>query len=470
MSISVSVPLRRPLALAIALCLATGVDAVTVTVNSSDDASASAFCNLRNAIKAINNGNSATVPACAGSIAGPFGDNDTIVFGPGLANSTITLAQGQLVMFAPMTMVGSGQTIDAAGASRAMYTVAALSIRDLTITGGNSSGPGAGLYGYQASISLTDSRVISNRSGTGAGGMAIRYGNATLTNAVVAGNSLSGGSGGAGLIIDGSRATLTNSTVSQNTAACSSGYCGGGLSIANGSTVVIIGSTISGNSAVASSPVADGAGGINAIGSAVSVINSTIAGNAASGNDFIAGALIESQTSAGSYGMTLTNTTVSSNSATTTNAGAAFVAGGALIGIHSSASLTLHNSILSANSASIVGDASAMPDLRIKAGAFGAAFSLLGSSSSGPDSGNGNVFTDTPGLKPLANNGGDTQTMALMIGSPAIDAGSNALAVNAASQPLQTDQTGFSRIRNGVVDIGAFEFPGDNIFGDGFEF
>ena len=139
------------------------------------------------------------------------------------------------------------------------------------------------------------------------------------------------------------------------------------------------------------------------------------------------------------------------------------------VGIHTSASLTLRNSILSANSAMIAGNASLMLDARIKAGVFGAASSLLGSALNGPNSGNGNVFTDAPGLGPLANNGGATQTMALLTGSLAIDAGSNALAVNAASQPLQTDQTGFSRIRNGVVDIGAFEFPGDHIFGDGFE-
>ena len=62
-----------------------------------------------------------------------------------------------------------------------------------------------------------------------------------------------------------------------------------------------------------------------------------------------------------------------------------------------------------------------------------------------------------PKLGPLANNGGPTQTMALLTGSPAIDAGSNALA-NAAG--LTTDQRGpgFPRIVNSTVDIGAFEY------------
>src|SRR5208283_632592 len=67
-----------------------------------------------------------------------------------------------------------------------------------------------------------------------------------------------------------------------------------------------------------------------------------------------------------------------------------------------------------------------------------------------------------PGLDPrgLRNNGGPTQTIALVTGSPAIDAGSNALAVDpTTSQALTTDQrgTGFPRIANGTVDIGAYE-------------
>ncbi len=59
-------------------------------------------------------------------------------------------------------------------------------------------------------------------------------------------------------------------------------------------------------------------------------------------------------------------------------------------------------------------------------------------------------------LAPLGNYGGPTQTMALLPGSPAIDAGNNALI----PAGVTTDQRGLSRIVNGTVDIGAFESSG----------
>jgi hypothetical protein len=60
-----------------------------------------------------------------------------------------------------------------------------------------------------------------------------------------------------------------------------------------------------------------------------------------------------------------------------------------------------------------------------------------------------------PLLGPLQDNGGPTQTHALLIGSPAIDAGNNAYATD-------WDQRGegFPRIVNGIIDIGAFEYQG----------
>src|SRR5262249_35055327 len=67
-----------------------------------------------------------------------------------------------------------------------------------------------------------------------------------------------------------------------------------------------------------------------------------------------------------------------------------------------------------------------------------------------------NLFGTNPMLGTLQNNGGPTQTLALLAGSPAIDAGSNALASS-----LTSDQRGLARFVNGTADIGAYEFQPD---------
>ena len=80
----------------------------------------------------------------------------------------------------------------------------------------------------------------------------------------------------------------------------------------------------------------------------------------------------------------------------------------------------------------------------------------------------GDLIGTNPLLNPLAMAGGRTPTMALQVGSPAIDAGGT---VNCPT----TDQRGIGRPEDGdenglaVCDIGAFEFQPESIFSDGFE-
>jgi hypothetical protein len=64
------------------------------------------------------------------------------------------------------------------------------------------------------------------------------------------------------------------------------------------------------------------------------------------------------------------------------------------------------------------------------------------------------------GLAPLANNGGLTLTQMPSSLSPAVDHGSNALAVNAAGSPLTYDQrgVGYPRIIGSSVDVGSVEY------------
>jgi hypothetical protein len=68
----------------------------------------------------------------------------------------------------------------------------------------------------------------------------------------------------------------------------------------------------------------------------------------------------------------------------------------------------------------------------------------------------GNVRSSTPGLSALADNGGMTQTMALLSTSAAVDAGPSPVATFVGNE---FDQRGtpYVRIYNGQVDIGAYE-------------
>jgi hypothetical protein len=452
-------PVLLPLAAALLIASVTA-RAVTITVTSNDDTTSREPCNLRNAITAINYGNAVLYAGCRANASGPFGDNDTVVFAASLANSSITLAQGQITNYAPLTIAGSGQTIDAGNTSRILSTIAYLGMKNLTLTHGNSSGNGGALYANQAFVSLDHVTVTASRAANG-GGVAIVNGSGTFIDATVNGNLATNA---AGMFVSAAHVTLTNSTVSDNAATCA-GACGGGIAVVSGSTFALAASTLSRNNVASSG--ANAAGGLYASDSKIYAVNSTIAANTATGPDAIAGALFESQSSATlTHGVWLTNATLAANTATSASA-TATTTGGALIGHAGPGQLILANTILSANSASATQVPSLTPDLA-GSGSTSADHSLLGAALAAKLAGNGNGFSDAPGLAALGDYGGATQTMALSGNSPAVDAGSNAAAVDTASRPLTADQRGRTRSVGGTVDIGAYEFPGDHLFADRF--
>ncbi|MEO7324756.1 MAG: choice-of-anchor Q domain-containing protein [Dokdonella sp.] len=468
---------RHPLFFAIALaCAAGNTSAATVTVGSADDSAISTACNLRNAIASINA--SAATANCVSAVIGKFGGGDAIVFAPALAGSTITLEEGQLSVTAAMTILGSGQIIhsDPAG-SRLIGATASLSLDHLILSGGTTTDSGGAISSEGASTTLTvsNSTVSGNHANGHGGGISVvaSVGTFILSNSTITANTSN--SEGGGMDIQNVHATISNSTIDGNVATCASNvYCTGGIYVA-GAHVDFTHSTISGNSATCTGNAdpCDAIGALYAWVSSVNFVDSTITGNNAMAPDNVVGGLWESHsTNAINHGLSLTNTTVAGNSATATAQTAANAAGGVLIGLHyDTGAITAANSIIASNAATLFGSASPTPDVNINAANAATAaisFSVLGTSASAAFTGNSNVFSDTPGLGSLANNGGPTKTMALLAGSVAIDAGSNALALDADAQPLTTDQTSSARIVNDTVDIGAYEF-GDRIFFNGFD-
>jgi len=161
---------------------------------------------------------------------------------------------------------------------------------------------------------------------------------------------------------------------------------------------------------------------------------------------------------------TLTSCTLSANQslagsggaggAGTTSSGAAGAPGGAASGgLFAARNAQLQSTIVAGNFAA------AYPDV---AGAMASGgFNLIGitNGTSGwtlSDVAGNATLPANPKLGPLQDNGGPTPTLALLVGSPALDAGSDA--VLAAPARLTTDQRGQPRKSGAHVDSGAFEF------------
>jgi hypothetical protein len=421
--------LLRPLSQAVALALAAGgAHAAAITVTDGGDAGTAGTCTLRQAIVSAN-ADSAQGTCTAGS------GTDTITFAAGLANSTIALQYGQLLVNSSVTISGSGQTIDANGNSRVMEissanTVASVTVSDLTLTGGSYNGPGAGLSIKYGGPTAPNSRPQSGALAPAAAGPNVTLNHVTISNNTS--NLLAGG-----LFISNATVAINQSSISGNMLNASSNYGAGGVYIADGSTVTITDSTISGNSTSGSHAFLTG--GVYVFGSALTVTNSTVTGNGASGGIDLAGGISLANSSAGIYNSTVTgNTTTGSNVS----------AGGILVGAEASASLNIFNSILANNTGT-------QANMGVINSNVVAQSNLMGTTLSGLFPGNGNVFSDAPGLGALANNGGPTLTMLPQPGSPALGAG------NAALTPagVTTDQrgAGFPRVANGVLDIGAVQ-------------
>jgi sporulation-control protein spo0M len=335
-----------------------------------------------------------------------------------------TFSTPTTITFAPSAFpAGSLTTITLSGAPLEINNGAA----KVTIAGpgaGSLAVSGAGLSTVFLVDAGTNSAIsgltISGGKGTSGGGIN-NAGTLALQNDTLSGDSATNG----GAIFNSGSLTVTASTLSLNSATS-----GGGAIFSSGS-LTLNSSTLSGNSA--------GSGGGLYNSGAATISQSTIAGNSATN-----GGGIDSH--AGS--LTATASTIARNFAAT---------GGGLF--NESGDVTLAGTILALNVVSATN--SAPSDWAGSAADAASSFSLVGDgTNTGLVNGiKGNITGNAtspvnPQLGPLANNGGPTQTMALLAGSPAINAGSNSLLTG-----LISDQrgAGFVRIAGGTADIGAYE-------------
>jgi uncharacterized repeat protein (TIGR03803 family) len=309
------------------------------------------------------------------------------------------------------------------------------------------NGPGANLLTIDGNNSI---EVFSVDSGVSAvlNGLTIAHGDASsgggifnsgalaLSNCTLSGNQATSLTNGGGALTNAGTATVTNSTFTNNSAASS----GGAICDVDG-VLNVSDSTFSGNSAFDGGAILS-----NSAPDMVTVTNSTFSQNSAT----IAGGGIYN-----CYGsLTVSSCTFSGNAAHSPYS----FGGGAGIYYNGIGSATVTNTIV-ANSLGWGG-----VFLASGGNSFTGSNDLIDDTSAGANSSNGyfgaaSLYNVAAGLDPngLQNNGGPTQTIALLPGSPALDAGSNAAASAAG---LATDQRGQARITDGAVDIGAFESQG----------
>jgi hypothetical protein len=335
------------------------------------------------------------------------------------------------------------------------------------------SGGGGAIFNFHGIVTLNAATVTDNH-GSGVEGLAIdNSGFMAIHNSTVSGNTgtflqgiirnrISGTmtidqslfSGNSGPIVDDGAMTISDSILTRNTSFVGGAVVTAGRALIADTTIAnntatnsggcifndvgqltVRGSTISGNTAVYG-------GGIFTLRGTLTVTDSTISGNTAERQG---GGILNGGVSGYDGVAEITSATITGN--VTTDGSFPAWGGG---GIYSTDRSVIHNTIIAGNQSAGQG-----PDVNGSVISFG--YNLIGAT----DASSGWTGTDLTGsgaapldpqLGPLQDNGGPTLTHALLVGSPALNAGDFA-------EVNSTDQRGTHREYSFThgIDIGAFQ-------------
>ncbi len=384
-----------------------------------------------NAVRVFNIGTTGTVTLDGMSIVN--GKLTNYGYGGGINNSgTLTVSNSTL----------SGNSISYGGRGGGIYNNGMLTVNNSTLSGNSASfGYGGGIHN-NGMLTVNNSTLSGNSASFGYGGGILNNRTLTVNNSTLSGNSASSGGG----IHNSDTATLNNSTLSGNSATDNSSSSGGGID--NYGTVTLNSSTLSGNYAAGTY---SSGGGIStgdiafpAVKLTLIVNNSSISGNYATGTNSSGGGIFNDRSI-----IQVNNSTLSGNS-TTGQGGGIYNSRGPMI---------ISNSIVSGNTAG--------SGREIYHFDYGSRVASQGYNLFGYNGDNGLINVDIIGtdrtptvalnqiIAPLANNGGPTQTHALVLNSPALNAGDP-------TSTLTIDQRGGQRGPAGLnagsrIDIGAYE-------------
>lgn len=316
-----------------------------------------------------------------------------------------------------------------------LCTNASVTLEDVILLENNATThDGGGLAADQCTVSINGSSITSNSAARG-GGISLSNSTLIMTSSGVYDNhsTLAGG----GIYSENSDLTLLAVTLAYNIAATS----GGGLFQLGSTASLLFDHSLAYDNQATSY---EGGGICAKTGSSLDIINSTISNNIA----YTYGGGVST-----SIPTTINHSTIVYNHAdmNVNNDGN----GGGLFA-YTGSTVTISNTILARNTDHSI---DAYHDCGEYAGGdvVSNGYNLVES--------DGNCTIDTPGdivgveplIGPLQDNGGWSLTHALLVGSPAIDAGDPSVTrVNLANYDQRGPST-YRRVINGQVDIGAFE-------------
>ena len=314
---------------------------------------------------------------------------DSVYFSGGLSG-TITLASALSDITNPLSIIGPGAgviTVSGANLYRVFYVnPGPVYISGITISNGTFTETGGGIANY-GNLTVANTVFLNNSASSGAGLYSQGGGNIVITDCTFTGNVAV--YGGGAVQVSGGNMTITGSTFSGNHA-----RYGGAIDMGNLCSLTVRNSTFTDNTG--NSDVGGDVGGaIAAFFNSVSLLNNTFSGNHAP-------------------------------------------AGGALY-VQPGVTVNAINNIFSGS-----------------AGSSNCNVAITGTNSHNLDFGGpvplnscNATYTGDPLLDIPADNGGPTQTMALLVGSAALN-------VADPSGAPATDQRGWPRPASGI-DIGAYE-------------
>jgi CSLREA domain-containing protein len=397
-----------------ALAQPNGVNVITVNTDE-DELNTDGDCSLREAITAADS--NAAVDGCdAGSATGrdaihfALGREATIVLGSELPPVTDTSGLNINGQMASITISGNEEwRVLQVGPG------AKLTLHNLTVADGSADGEGGGIYNQLGTLKV-DHSTLSNNSADFGGGIYNQNGTLKVINSTLSGNSALEGGG----IRNGGTLEVTNSTLSGNSSTGSPGFGGGIVNSGPGITATVTRSTLSNNTTATTS---GSGGGIYNDLATLTVINSTLSGNNNGGNF------------SGSGGIHNNNGTLNVISSTFSNNGVRNDGGTTALG-----NTILENVPTGNNCVGTVTDDG---------------YNISDDGSCNFTETTSKNSTDPKLASSLANNGGPTQTIALLMGSPALNAIPKGQ--NGCGTEIKTDQRGVKRPQGNKCDIGAFE-------------